>query len=95
MTRERAKELLPVIKAFAEGKIIQILGNNGQWFDLKDFPGLNATFDSENCEFRLKPEPREFWLRMCTCPEHCVAIPFGKKPIESCCFCSIHHVREV
>lgn len=30
MTKEQAKEILPIFKAFAEGKTIQIL-NEGEW----------------------------------------------------------------
>lgn len=33
MTRDVVKEQLPVISAFAEGKTIQYLGNNGKWID--------------------------------------------------------------
>ena len=32
MTREQAKELLPIIQAFAEGKNIQFL-SDGEWHD--------------------------------------------------------------
>ena len=35
MTKEQAKEILPIFKAFAEGKTIQIL-NEGEWCDLYD-----------------------------------------------------------
>jgi hypothetical protein len=34
MNREQAKELLPIIQAFAEGKIIQSRRINGMWIDL-------------------------------------------------------------
>ena len=34
MTREEAKELLPVIKAYAEGKTVQIKNKIGRWADL-------------------------------------------------------------
>lgn len=57
MNRERARELLPIIQAFAVGEIIQgRLTDNESWVDLKhpDFFTLN--------EYRIKPEPREFWL---------------------------------
>ena len=36
MTRELVKELLPIIKAFAEGKTIQFRTNNRSWVDLVD-----------------------------------------------------------
>lgn len=52
MTREEAKELLPIIQAFAEGRTIQIFGRDG-WTDLyKDF-----IFDI-SYRYRIKPEPK-------------------------------------
>ena len=57
MNREQAKELLPIIQAFAEGKDVQF------WFA----PGRFWCTDKQNPEFdpkdkwRVKPEPREFW----------------------------------
>ena len=33
MTREQAKELLPIIQAFAEGKTVQFL-DGGKWADV-------------------------------------------------------------
>ena len=51
MTREQAKEMLPIIKAFAEGKTIQLF-TNGIWEDAK-----NPTFES-GAMYRIKPEPK-------------------------------------
>lgn len=52
MTREEAKELLPIIQAFAEGRTIQLFGRDG-WMDLyKDF-----IFDI-SYRYRIKPEPK-------------------------------------
>ena len=33
MNRQQAKALLPVIQAFAEGKTIQTIDENGSWVD--------------------------------------------------------------
>jgi len=33
MTREEAKEFLPLIKAFADGKTIEYTYNNVRWFE--------------------------------------------------------------
>ena len=55
MNRERAKELLPVIKAYSEGKVIQCW-SAPNWIDM-DYP----TF-VENSEYRVKPEPLEMWV---------------------------------
>lgn len=52
MTREEAKEMLPILKAFAEGRTIQLFGRDG-WTDLyKDF-----IFDI-SYRYRIKPEPK-------------------------------------
>ena len=54
MTRELVKELLPIIKAFAEGKTIQFRTNNRSWVDLVDNNlEINVLF-----EYRIKPEPK-------------------------------------
>ena len=39
MTREEAKELLPIIQAYSEGKTIEYL-IDGKWVELKD-PAFN------------------------------------------------------
>ncbi len=54
MTRERAKELLPIIQAYAEGKQVQTLIGNS-WDDISD-PDFYA-----HTKYRIKPEPREWW----------------------------------
>ena len=54
MTREEAKELLPIIQAFAEGKTIQGRTKDRLWFDLLD----NKLQMSELFEYRIKPEPK-------------------------------------
>ena len=54
MTREEAKELLPIIQAWAEGKSIQFQTDSGSW--------SNITKDLYPCNhpslYRIKPEPR-------------------------------------
>ena len=51
MTREKAKELLPIMQAFAEGKTIQFL-NGGKWYDVYD-----TDFYQSPDVYRIKPEP--------------------------------------
>lgn len=52
MTREEVKELLPIVKAFAEGRTIQLFGRDG-WTDLyNDF-----IFDI-SYRYRIKPETK-------------------------------------
>lgn len=52
MKRKNAKELLPIIKAFAEGKQIQFF-NGDKWNDLE-----SPSFNEESCLYRIKPEPK-------------------------------------
>ena len=52
MTREQAKELLPIIQAFAEGKNIQFL-SDGEWHDINQ-----ADFTCYPDKYRIKPEPK-------------------------------------
>ena len=55
MTREEAKNLLPIIQAYAEGKVIEsrcIKGDTSLWYDDKD-----PSFD-DDFEYRIKPEPK-------------------------------------
>ena len=54
MTREEAKELLPIIQAFAEGKTIEIY-NNREWQDL--IIG-SVKFDCKPSCYRVKTRPR-------------------------------------
>lgn len=53
MTREQAKELLPIIQAYAEGKDIEMLTVDNEWIKAT-FPNftLNPRF------YRIKPEPK-------------------------------------
>ena len=52
MTREKAKELLPILKAFAEGKAIEFRTIEGTWEELPD-PLFQNPY-----KYRIKPEPR-------------------------------------
>ena len=52
MTREEAKELLPIIQAWAEGKNIQFL-SDGEWHDINQ-----ADFTCYHDKYRIKPEPK-------------------------------------
>ena len=55
MTREEAKQLLPVIQAFADGKMVQVrINNDSSWTDLLD----NDLKISNLYEYRIKPEPK-------------------------------------
>jgi len=55
MTRERAREILPIIAAFAEGKTVQFEFNRS-WHDAPD-PDFGA-----HSVVRIKPAPLECWV---------------------------------
>lgn len=63
MTRERAKELLPIIQAFAEGKATQFSIDDGHsWRDNNtEYHTLNFIFDG-SVLYRVKPEPKTVWI---------------------------------
>lgn len=68
MTRERAKELLPVFQAWAEGKEVQVAmagtedwKHYGQPSPLSDPDRLSdPNFENPNWKWRVKPEAREW-----------------------------------
>lgn len=86
MTREEAKQLLPIIQAFAEGEIIECRTKPGtisagipnEWTEIKEIGFWNGI------EYRIKPEQKyrpfsnaeEFWQEM---QKH---QPFGWVKIE-------------
>ena len=52
MTREGAKELLPIIQAYAEGKAIEQSLDGRRWFETC-YPSW-----SQNLIYRIKPEQK-------------------------------------
>lgn len=59
MDREQAKELLPIIQAFAEGKTIQSKRINGTWIDLEMKTALNIiSLIDQPQKYRIKPGPK-------------------------------------
>ena len=56
MTREEAKELLPIIQAWAKGKEIQFKACSGKWTDVEENEGLSFVYSSS--DYRIKPEPK-------------------------------------
>ena len=54
MTREEAKELLPIIQAFAEGKKIQFRCKTGEWLNILNKFDFTLSPD----DYRIKPEPK-------------------------------------
>ena len=52
MTREEAKELLPIMQAFAEGKTIEYRESGGAW------KAAHTPTWSSHLFYRIKPEPK-------------------------------------
>ena len=58
MKREDIKAMLPILQAFADGKVIQMLDNRSIWTDLTEGEGLPiGTLREEPNSFRIKQEP--------------------------------------
>ena len=56
ITREEAKELLPIIQAFAEGKAIQDkIEGITDWVDTDE---INFEYEGQKIKHRIKPEPK-------------------------------------
>ena len=63
MTREKAKELAKILKAYSEGKTIQRELCNNKWEDIKDLKGEDIKQStiklmSDYLNLRIKPEPK-------------------------------------
>ena len=61
MTRKQAKELLPIIQAFAEGKTIQYYykSNDPHWIDIEPSEvNQNVDFTNSPSRYRIKPKPK-------------------------------------
>lgn len=59
MTREEARQLLPVIQAWADGKTVQSRCSlEVEWYDTN-----NPTWNIE-CYYRIKPELLEKWMNV-------------------------------
>lgn len=60
MTRETAKQLLPIIEAWANGETLQTrIGS--KWVDNAEHAPI--FFDGPVSFYRIKPKPREFWIK--------------------------------
>ena len=54
MTRKEAKELLPILKAFAEGKAIETFDDLYGWVEIE-----NPSFNLSTEFYRIKPYPKK------------------------------------
>jgi len=93
MNRERCKELLPIIQAFAEGKTIQVKQgpHDDVWHEIDISP---VWYDG--CEYRIAPEPMEIWVNFSR--NSCLVYTEIDKAIEEADFSMgiiTRHFREV
>ena len=58
-TRENLRKILPVLQAWAEGKTIQVRLPRDEWDDVTV---ETLKFDGRPEDYRIKPEPREWFL---------------------------------
>lgn len=58
MNKENAALYLPLVQALSEGKVIQNKLSDGQWDDM----GGEIIFCDPSERYRVKPEPRRFWI---------------------------------
>lgn len=82
MTRERCQELLPAMRAFAEGKTIESRDGCNKWELITH--GANWL---DGIEYRVKPEPREFWIVRSSCGHRI----YDHDPVLA----GVIHVREI
>lgn len=57
MNREQAKELLPIIQAFAEGKQVEIKSKESNSWETLEEDDMQYV-DFKKCDLRIKPEPK-------------------------------------
>lgn len=60
MNRHQAKELLPIIQAFAEGKTIQYRHGDVDWVDVAPYNALSFSDDTSKYRIKSKPKYRPF-----------------------------------
>jgi hypothetical protein len=96
MTREELKHRIQIAQAWMDGKRVQCkaAGSSAGWLDV---PMVNSVsheyaprfFFDTDVEWRLKPEPRDWWI--CKACHTVWRSQTGMK----CCNGEFHHVREV
>ena len=92
MNRQQAKELLPIIQAFAEGKTIQIKALDGLWHDDN---GGDIRFYAKPKNYRIKPvqKYRPFKNKIECWEEMLKHHPFGWVK-DASVICNIVSIRE-
>ena len=79
MNRQEAKQLLPMIQAFSEGKVIQCVNSNGEWIDM-DNPDVENMCDALKY-YRIKPTPK---YRPFANAEECMTEILEHQPFLKC-----------
>ena len=95
ITRENAKELLPIMRAFAEGKVIEIFDDVMGWVETE-----NPTFNLSPEFYRIKPEEKyrpfktqeECWQEMHQHPDFGWVLAKDSKIMYHICVVGIGYV---
>lgn len=101
MTREQAKNILPIVQAYAKGKTIEFRAHDTTCWDGESrfLPHENGCcFDVGKYEYRIKPEPpkpREFFIRICPKAKDKISIDQRRDESSCCPGCEQILVREV
>ena len=93
ITASNAKDYLPLLQALIEGKTLQLRVCDN-WLDCKD----GVDFTCAPSDYRIKPEPREFWMVMPYATEGlgvCSTKASAEYWLKDYPKASIVHVREV
>lgn len=93
MTQEQAKEFLPLIQAFADGKVIQYKPNPDidEWVDIEN-PGF--CYNMEDYRIKIEPQFRPFKNAQECWEEMKRHEPFGWFKLPNGCLYSILHLTE-
>lgn len=49
-------------QVFEEGKTLQFLNHNNEWEDVNS-DNEGVAWVGKDCSYRIKPEPRKFWIK--------------------------------
>jgi hypothetical protein len=88
-------DILSVVQANKEGRMIQWQARTLETSPWQD--AVNPTWDFYRCNYRVKPQPREWWVIKCSAVDNGEPhiYPAGNKPV-TCSNCIERvHVREV
>ena len=81
MTREHAKAIAPIVKAFGDGEDVQHLKEeSGEWHSL-----MHALFEDQAHRYRIAPKPRKVWVNEYTqaCERPNITLYFSKAEADN------------